>query len=420
VSHLGFFCIPSIGHLNPAIALGRSLLTRGHTVTFFHASTLSKQLIQDAGLGFRLIEERNLQHHAPYNSGWKKHRAGGLRTAETLELIARITLQGSPEAVRSANVDAVLVDQADFAAGSVAQALNLPFVNVSFFPPIYLDDEVPPAYFGWSHRSGGVARIRNRFGNAVVEKRLFARALALVNERRRAWNLPEFHHANQAFSKLAIITQLPAPLDFPRRNRPAHLYHTGPFQDSQGRRPVEFPWERLTGKPLIFASMGTIRNDLRSTFRTIAEACAAFDLQLVLSLGGRLGPAEVGPLPGDPVLVHYAPQLEVLKRACLTITHGGLNTTLESLAEGIPLVAIPVTDDQPGVAARIEWARLGAVVPFQKLSVERLREAIQTVLKDPGYRAAAQLMKVELQRIDGLKCATDLIERVLNIRACNS
>lgn len=57
-------------------------------------------------------------------------------------------------------------------------------------------------------------------------------------------------------------------------------------------------------------------------------------------------------LPGNPIVVNYAPQLELLKIADLTITHAGVNTTLESLSNGVPLVAIPITNDQPGVAAR--------------------------------------------------------------------
>ena len=71
----------------------------------------------------------------------------------------------------------------------------------------------------------------------------------------------------------------------------------------------------------------------------------------VISLGGGLDPVRLGQLPGDPIVVSYAPQLEVVKRAALVITHAGLNTVLESLAEGVPLVAIPLGNDQPGVAA---------------------------------------------------------------------
>src|SRR6266853_6737775 len=55
-------------------------------------------------------------------------------------------------------------------------------------------------------------------------------------------------------------------------------------------------------------------------------------------------------------------RLSLLKRAALCITHAGLNTSLESLAQGVPMVAIPVTNDQPGVAARIAYTKTGEFV----------------------------------------------------------
>lgn len=54
-----------------------------------------------------------------------------------------------------------------------------------------------------------------------------------------------------------------------------------------------------------------------------------------------------------------APQLELLKRASVCITHAGFNTVIESLANGVPQVAIPITHDQPGVAARIADKKTG-------------------------------------------------------------
>src|SRR5262249_42130029 len=91
---------------------------------------------------------------------------------------------------------------------------------------------------------------------------------------------------------------------------------------------------------------------MRQTFGMIAEACAGLELQLVISLGGGQDPALLGDLPGDPVVVGYAPQLDLIRQATLTISHGGLNTALESLAQGVPMVVLPVAYGQPGAGAR--------------------------------------------------------------------
>jgi UDP:flavonoid glycosyltransferase YjiC (YdhE family) len=65
---------------------------------------------------------------------------------------------------------------------------------------------------------------------------------------------------------------------------PSRLHHTGPFHDGLGRIESDFPWDRLTGEPLVYASMGTLQNGLESVFSTIAQAVEQRPgMQLVLS-----------------------------------------------------------------------------------------------------------------------------------------
>jgi UDP:flavonoid glycosyltransferase YjiC (YdhE family) len=293
----------------------------------------------------------------------------------------------------------------------LAEALGLPFVNLSCGPPVYLDDSVPPPYFGWPHAAGALARARNRRGNDFMTRRVRP-LLDVVNSRRREWKLPAIDGINGLFSTRGIITQLPQSLELPR-TAPRHLFYTGQFRDRGAPAPVRFAWDRLDGRPLVYASMGTVRNTSAATFRMIAEACQGFDVQLVLSLGGALvRPADLGALPGDPIVVHYAPQRALLERACLAINCAGMNTTLDALRNGVPIVAIPVAEDQPGVAARIARAGVGVVVPAETLTVAGLHQAIASVLRNPHIRGAARLVQRQLVNIDGCERAVDLIEQL--------
>ncbi len=122
------------------------------------------------------------------------------------------------------------------------------------------------------------------------------------------------------------------------------------------------------------------------------------------------------PLAGDPIVVSYAPQLQLLKRAAAVITHAGLNTVLESLAEGVPLVAVPQGNDQPGVAARVAAQGAGIVVARRKLNMSRLRNATRSVLTDPQYGEAARRLQAAMQQVNGLETATDITEDALKIR----
>jgi zeaxanthin glucosyltransferase len=142
--------------------------------------------------------------------------------------------------------------------------------------------------------------------------------------------------------------------------------------------------------PLVYVCMGTLQNGVERVFRIVAETCASLPIQTVISLGGGLPAGALGALLGDPIVVRYAPQLELLRKAALTVFHGGLNTALESLSCGVPMVAIPVTMHQPGVAARIMWTNTGRTIPVTQLTIERLRLEIKELLTKPGYRAQAQ------------------------------
>jgi len=101
----------------------------------------------------------------------------------------------------------------------------------------------------------------------------------------------------------------------------------------------------------------------------------------------------------------------------VVITHAGLNTVLESLAEGVPMVALPLGNDQPGEAARVAAYGAGVVIPQKKLSAKKLRVAVLAVLTDERYRLAARRLKKAIAEADGLNRAAHVIEDSLRIGA---
>jgi MGT family glycosyltransferase len=160
--------------------------------------------------------------------------------------------------------------------------------------------------------------------------------------------------------------------------------------------------------------LGSILGYKQEIFRYIAQACVGLDAQLVISLGGALDPEALPKFPGEPLVVKYAPQLELLKKASLTITHAGMNTTLECLSNAVPIVAIPIANDGPGVAARVAWAGAGEVVPLNKLSVPKLREGIQRVLTQESYKQNALRLQEAIRRAGGVSRAADIVEQVVS------
>ncbi|WP_417731669.1 glycosyltransferase [Rosistilla oblonga] len=138
-------------------------------------------------------------------------------------------------------------------------------------------------------------------------------------------------HPTIGFLDLHRVSQQPAELEFPRSDLLERFHSTGPFHNDVGRTPIEFPFDQLTGQPLVYASLGTIHGNMNKLFHQIAEACTSLDVQLVISLGGSMEGESIPSYPGSPLVVRYAPQIDLLDPAALTITHGGMNTTLECL-----------------------------------------------------------------------------------------
>ncbi|KYC40334.1 glycosyl transferase family 1 [Scytonema hofmannii PCC 7110] len=416
MAHIGIVCPSETGHLNPMLGLGRELQKRGHDVTVFQLLD-TQQKVVSSGLKCHVIGQSEfpigsmLQRAATL--GKLSGIAGVRYTIEFGKREVAMTLRELPDTIKAADIDILLIDQARREVGSVAEFLDIPFISVCNALIFNVESKIPPGFTTWSYNPSWWASVRNQVGYSLI-KRLAQPILALVNDYRQQWKLSPHTSANDAYSKLAQISQQPAEFEFPRQHLPPCFHFTGPFVDSASREPVYFPFEKLTGQPLIYASMGTLQNRQKEIFQYVAKACVGLDAQLIISLGGGNTPESMPKLPGAPLIVGYAPQLELLKKATLTITHGGLNTVLESLSNGVPMVTIPVTNDQPGVAARLAWTGAGEMLPLSRLSIPKLRDAVQRVLTEDSYGKQAVRLQEAIRRAGGLRRAADIIEKVVS------
>ncbi len=414
MTHFGIICPATIGHLNPMTTLGWELQRRGHQVTLFSLLDAQSEA-RSAGLGFRAIGEANYPPGTMAEIFDQQGKLSGVKairyTVTWIKDTIATFLQEAPGAIKEAGVEALLVDQISPEGGTIANFLNIPFVSVASALLIYRDLNIPPSFTLSSYSPTGWARLRNLFAYKTLDQ-IVQPAVKAITKYRREWQLPNYTHPNDFYSPLALISQQATAFEFPRQNLPEHIHFTGSLCNSKSRPSVDFPFEQLTGKPLIYASLGTLQNRLQSVFQKIAQACEGLDAQLVISLGSGINAELMPKLPGSPIVVQYAPQLELLQKASLVITHAGLNTALESLSQGVPMVAIPISLDQPGVAARIAWTGTGKVVPLSRLSVPVLRETIVQVLTQDSYRTNAVRLQQALHEAGGVSRAVDIIERV--------
>jgi zeaxanthin glucosyltransferase len=416
MSHFGILCPSAIGHLNPMCSIGRELQRRGHRVTLFGVPDVGVKVAK-AGLEFREIgatvfplgridqmfqklgELSNLDA-LKYTIEWLKQ--------ETVMLLAE-----APGAIQGQNINLLLVDQVTVAGGTVADFLQIPFVTICNALPVNREPDVPPFFTHWTYQNTGWARLRNQLGYSLLQY-LTQGVWQLVASQRQRWQLPVLANPEASFSRLAQICQLPPGFDFPRVKQSACFYETGPFQALGATEPVtfagiEFPFDRLTGQPLIYASLGTLQNRQWEIFECIASACMDLDAQLVISLGNAQQDPNQLQLPGQPIVVAYAPHAQLIARSTLIITHGGLNTVMGSLNAGVPMVVIPITNEQPGIATRLVRTGAGEMVTLKQLNSGFLRQKIDRVLGDEQYRLNAHRMQMAMQAAGGVQKATDII-----------
>lgn len=416
----GIISPSAIGHLNPMCALAGELQRRNHSVTIFGIADL-KTKIENSGLNFWLIGEQEFPLETleqQYEKLGKMSGSEGLKfTIELLLTETKMLFNNLPAAIKSAGIEALIVDQISTAGGTIADQVKLPYVTVCNALLINREAGVPPYFTHWGYNQAIWAKLRNQVGNLFLN-RISLPIWQEIQKQRQQWQLPLYKNREDAYSKLAQISQLPREFDFPRVNLSENFHYTGPLQNPSGVESISFselsfPWEKLNDKPLIYASLGTLQNKVPEIFQCIAAATAELDVQLVISLGNPNNkPADYN-LPDTALIVSFAPHQKLIDRASLVITHAGMNTTLGALSSGVPLVAIPITNEQPGIASRIARTGAGEVLRLSDLNVFKLQTTIEKVLTENSYKQNACRLQEAIRRVGGVKQAADIIEQCL-------
>ena len=416
---IAFLGVRVPGHLYPMTTLARKLKARGHDVVFISVLD-TEPFVTAANLPFVPFCEKDLPLGSVRKAIDQLSKLQGHAALEfALSSVANSlssSFKNLPQTLRNAQVDALVLDQADYGLGLVPMHLGMPYAHVSNALHLDFSAVTPICTVDWQHETTSEALARNQAGLKAF-MHVYEPATSIAHNYAKQVGLDiDWSDPFVSLSKLTWITQTPKEFDFKSSHWPAQFHYTGPLHDGLGRIESNFPWDRLTGEPLIYASMGTLQNGLESTFSAIAEAVGTRPgMQLVLSIGESLEPGKINSLPANCIVVKNAPQIELLKRAALCITHAGLNTALESLALGVPMVAIPVSTDQPGVAARIAYTKTGSYVPLRELTAPGLSTLINEVLTNSEYRQNANKMREAIAKTNGLEVAADLLEQAFNL-----
>jgi UDP:flavonoid glycosyltransferase YjiC (YdhE family) len=201
------------------------------------------------------------------------------------------------------------------------------------------------------------------------------------------------------------VTRFPASLD-PSPFPDTHRYRV---PAPAARRPLPDWWDGSPA-PLIYVSFGTVLGHMSiaaDAYRTAIEAVAGIDARVLLTVGRRFDPSQLGRLPDYVHVESWVDQADVLSEAEVVVSHGGSGTTFGALGGGVPVVVVPLFADQFVNGQRVAEAEAGVVVdtgrtcdgrrrPLSRDDAPRIAEAIETVRAGPSYREQARHIAREM------------------------
>jgi zeaxanthin glucosyltransferase len=416
---IGFISLSVPGHFNPMSAVARQLQSRNHDVVVLSLPVM-EPFARAANLPFIPFgEEEFPAEHSSEVVGTLSRLKGEEALQFTVSAVAqvmKVRWRELPKLLSANGIDALVLDDYDFYSEVVPMYLGMPYAILANAFHFDYSGCTPLCVYGWAHENTPEARERNRQGVSTFAQMLIRSNAEMIAEVERAGIKPNWEDPSSLFSDRLWITQCPREFDFESSHWPKQFRYAGPFHDGEGRPELSFPWNRLTGEPIVYASMGTVQNGNANVFRTIVKAVAKHKAaQLVLSIANVLRREQIGPVPANAIVVNHAPQLDLLKKASVCITHAGFNTVLEALTQGVPQVAIPITNDQPGVAARIAVHQTGVVASLEGLTVSHLATLVDEVLNNSMYRDNARKFQQAIAKTNGLSRAANLLEEAFGL-----
>lgn len=161
-------------------------------------------------------------------------------------------------------------------------------------------------------------------------------------------------------------------------------------------------WRGVEG-PLVYVTFGSVTGSLppfAGAFREALDALADVEARILMTVGRKVDPASLGPVPPNARVEQWFPQSAVLARAAAMIGHGGFGTTMGALAAGVPQVVAPLfTFDQVVNGEHVASVGAGLTVEAGPGAVGRAAEHLPHLLTTPGYGAAARRISDALRRL---------------------
>ena len=388
----------SAGHVLPLAPFGHAALRRGHEV-LVAAQRQHQGNVERAGLPVSPVEDPPAEEWMPMMEEFSQLRVDAANARMIGDFFAtidtRAALPGLRAIVDGWRPDVIVRESWEFASTLVAEAYGIPLARVGL-------------------------------GLASVEELSIGLAAAAVDAARAGMGLPA-DPAGDRLRDSPYLTMVPEALEDPAAPTPRRIHRFGP--GSRGAAPPLADWWPGNDDPLVYVTFGSVTAGAHlpyfpALYRAAIDALAPLPVRLLVTTGDARDHGELGPLPDNVHIERWVPQEAIATQAAAIVAHGGYGSTLGALAQGVPLVVLPLfSTDQWVNAAAVDRAGAGVALDAERDTrpvlglpgasvLAELPRAVRRVLEDDGYRRRARGIAAAIEALPPVDAAVDALEEI--------
>ena len=385
-----FFCIPAHGHTNPTLGVVKELIKNNHEV-YYYSYEMMREKIEVTGAKFIPCDKFDSQIKLTNENKGKIAKD----LAFSINLIVDLTLsldEAILKEMQKLKPDVIVADSMAFWGKLIAKKLNIPFISST-------------TTFAFNQYSARIMK-QERMGLFELLKSIPKINKSLNRLRDKGYNVKSALDIIGNDNNTSTIVYTSKYFQPYAETFSSNYAFVGPIL-----REVYEPVERASN-PTVYISLGTVNNENITFYENCIEALKDENLNVIMSVGNDTNIESLGEIPNNFNIKNSVDQIAVLQVTDVFITHCGMNSVSEALYNGIPLVMVPQTAEQKGVANRVK--ELDAGVFLQNMNnPEEIKNTVLAVLENKVLKENANKIKSSFEECGGAKEAAKFIENII-------
>jgi MGT family glycosyltransferase len=401
------YSLPQHGHINPTLAVCKELAKRGHEIVYYMTEEFQEKIEKSGGIFKPLGTSIDIYREAqkaidshPNVPGLLPTDAFGVFMQFMAEVMSRIDYLDVE--LNRFHPDLIIYDPMSIFGQILAKGHD--YKRATFYTTYPM---IPGDKMSGTMSAMFVKAINPRLIRTMIWL-FWSFTKALFKYRLRSWSPSRLFTAKERLNLVPLpkgIMPNAAELD------DNYLFFGPNLMLDYSHKGEKLP--PINGKKYLYVSMGsTPLNNQPELFRAVIEGFCNSEWHVVMNIG-EANRESLGDIPSNIIVRNYVPQIDVLKQADVFLTHGGMNSVMESCYFGVPMIVLALQPETKITATQINTKGIGISIHPTELKGEKLRNIADTILGETSYRDKIHNLQDELRSLGGAIRACDVIEEYM-------